>query len=181
MAAVMAPIERVAAAVARYDDSVSIAACNGPDSVVISGVAKDVVAIEKDLTVEGIWVQRLAVSHAFHSPLMSEMEQEFESYAGRIDFRAPGPALISSVTGRSLSPGEIPNARYWRSQVGATVQFERGMQTLVTAGYRVFVEIGPSATLVGMGRQCVADGEGFLWLPSLKKDRGATGRRSSRR
>jgi myxalamid-type polyketide synthase MxaB len=172
MAAVMAPIERVEAAVARYCDSVSIAACNGPASVVISGAANDVAAIKRDFTTEGIWAQRLTVSHAFHSPLMRGMEQEFERYASRIDFHAPRMALISSVTGGGLRPGEIPDARYWRRQVGATVQFERGMQTLVTAGYRVFVEIGPSATLVSMGRRCVADSEEFLWLPSLKKDRG---------
>src|SRR6185437_11423284 len=37
-------------------------------------------------------------------------------------------------------------------------------------GYRIFVEMGPSPTLVGMGSQCVPAGEG-VWLPSLRRER----------
>src|SRR5262249_48905230 len=35
-------------------------------------------------------------------------------------------------------------------------------------GYRVFVDVGPQPTLLGLGRQCVR-GEGNLWLPSLRQ------------
>ena len=37
-------------------------------------------------------------------------------------------------------------------------------------GYALFVEIGPTPTLLGMGRACVGDAGG-VWLPSLRKGR----------
>src|SRR5690606_33985640 len=49
--------------------------------------------------------------------------------------------------------------------------FADGVRALWESGYRVFVEVGPSPTLVGMARRCVeGEGEG-LWVASLREGR----------
>jgi SAM-dependent methyltransferase len=50
------------------------------------------------------------------------------------------------------------------------VRFGDGVQALADLGCRVFVEIGPRPTLLGMARQVLADAD-RLWLPSLHPDR----------
>ena len=170
MVAVMASASQVEAAVARYRRTVSIAAVNAPESTVISGVTEDIDAIVEQLQQDGIRVQRLTVSHAFHSPLMQPMEAAFERVVSQVQFRAPQMTLISSLTGHPVTPGQMADPNYWRRQIGSTVQFCSVMDTLDETGYRVYLEIGPSTTLLGLGRQCVSR-EDVLWLPSLKKDR----------
>ena len=64
----------------RCCDGVAIAAINGPESVVISGEQSAVNAIAQQLAEQGRRVRPLAVSHAFHSPLMEPMLEEFERY-----------------------------------------------------------------------------------------------------
>src|SRR5581483_9445789 len=62
MASVRASEAHVAAAIAPYADQVAIAALNGPESVVVSGVATAVEAVIRDLDAEGIETRRLAIS-----------------------------------------------------------------------------------------------------------------------
>ena len=58
-------------------EGVGIAAINAPKSVVISGAQASVSAIADRFAEQGRRVHRLAVSHAFHSPLMEPMLEEF--------------------------------------------------------------------------------------------------------
>ncbi|MFM7584210.1 MAG: acyltransferase domain-containing protein, partial [Caldilinea sp.] len=73
MLSLQAPESRVREAIAPYADEVSIAAINGPASVVLSGRRAAVLAVGELLAAEGVKGQRLTVSHAFHSPLMEPM------------------------------------------------------------------------------------------------------------
>jgi acyl transferase domain-containing protein len=81
--------ERVVPRVERFHAAVSIAAVNGPNDVVISGESGAVESIAAGLAEEGVHVQRLNVSHAFHSPLMEPMLDEFAAIARTITFREP--------------------------------------------------------------------------------------------
>jgi len=120
----------------------------------------------KQLKSQGITVQPLQVSHAFHSPLMEPILDEFERKARQVQFKAPAIPLISNLTGEMLKPGEIPDAKYWRRHMRETVQFAAGMNTLTQHGYEIFLELGPSSTLLGMGKRCLPKGK-HSWLPSL--------------
>jgi acyl transferase domain-containing protein/acyl carrier protein len=177
MAAVMASPEQVAAQIAPYcadnslakQDTVSIAAINGPQSVVISGNRQMVEAICQSLTVSGVKTKPLTVSHAFHSPLMTPMMEEFAAVAKTVNYSLPQIKLISNVTGK-LASEEVANADYWCNHVLQPVLFDRGMQTLAQQKCNVLLEIGPKPTLLGMGRQCLSEAEieKLLWLPSLR-------------
>jgi len=167
-------------ALAGLEERVSIAGLNAPESVVISGYAEEVGIAEERLKKAGVRVQRLAVSHGFHSPQMAEMEEEFERVAGKIEYAAPKVKLISSVTGKEVGRGEI-SGNYWRKQVREPVRFQKAMETLRELGQQVYVEVGAGTTLVGLGKQCQESGSGRekgsgkgeqLWAVTLRKGRG---------
>src|SRR5207245_7971655 len=88
MAAVFADEERVLPALAPYGAEVSIAAVNGAQRVVVSGAERSVIELERRLKGEGIRVERLAVSHAFHSPLMDRILDALGEAAGRVVYRS---------------------------------------------------------------------------------------------
>lgn len=170
MVAVQTREDRAAAAIAAYASDVSLAAINGPNSVVISGAARAVAEVAASLDAKGIPTQSLRVSHAFHSPLMEPMLADFERVTKAVSFASPNKEIVSNVTGR-LSRAEIATPEYWVRHVREPVRFADGMETLHERGYRVFVEIGPSSTLLAMGSLCVPD-SAAVWLPSLRAGAG---------
>ena len=169
MAAVMADEDLVRHALAGLEDRVTIAALNSPANTVISGYRADVERVQDALEKEGVRVQRLTVSHGFHSPQMREMEAAFEQVAASIQCNSPRLRLISSVTGREIG-NELCDPAYWRRQVAQPVRFRELVQTLEQSSYRTFLEVGPGTTLAALGQQCLADAD-TTWLPSLRKSR----------
>jgi malonyl CoA-acyl carrier protein transacylase len=171
MAAVFADESRVAAAIAPYRKTVSLACLNGPENMVISGAGPDVEAVLKRFEAEGVVFAPLIVSHAFHSPLMEPMLDEFEKIAAEVAYATPRIGVISNVTGKPARAGEMTTAAYWRSHLRRPVRFSDSMAWLYRQGYRIFLEIGPSPVLSGMGARCFPEG-GCVWLPSLKRGEG---------
>ncbi len=173
MAAVFADEETVKNAIAPFAREVSIGAINGPDNIVISGVGEAVQQIIANLKAQNIKSRPLNVSHAFHSPLMEPMLKEFERVASTVTFNPPKIKLISNVTGQAAGK-EVMTPAYWRRHVREGVRFADGMMTLHEQGYSIFVEIGPSPTLIGMAQRCIPENE-QTWLASLKKGRDEWG------
>ncbi|MCI0394193.1 MAG: AMP-binding protein, partial [Chloroflexi bacterium] len=172
MAAVFAGQDQVAAAIVSYAGQLSIAAVNGPENVVVAGEAAAVRAVLAGLAADGVEARPLTVSHAFHSPLMEPMLDEFEAVAREIAFRPPQRPLISNLTGRLWAAGETPDAAYWRAHVRQPVHFAAGMEALFAEGLAIFLEIGPQPHLLGLGRRCLPAGQAagtMLWLPSLRE------------
>ncbi len=168
MAAVFADLAKVSEAVKPYADQVSIAALNG-EHVVISGAGTAIDAVVQALTFQSIKCTSLNVSHAFHSPLMEPMLDDFAQVAARISYSASQIQLISNLTGQPIDD-EIADAGYWRNHIRATVQFAKSMETLQAQGYQVFVEIGPKPTLLAMGRRALPEFQAkSLWLASLRE------------
>lgn len=168
MAAIFADEARVRAMIAAYPDEVSLAAINGPENIVISGVETRVAAIQEQFKAMGVKSRRLVVSHAFHSPLMDPILDEFERVAGTIKFNAPRMRLLSNRTGK-VAAAEIATPAYWREHLREAVQFSPSVEALHKQGYEVFLEIGPGSTLLGMGQRIVEGLENpGVWLPSLR-------------
>ena len=170
MAAIMAPVEVVREALKPLVASISIAALNGPRQTVISGSGADVKALLAQFSTAGIQFRELAVSHAFHSPLMDPMLEPFERAASKIRFSAPRLRLISNLTGQVTSAAEISQPAYWRRHIRETVQYAASMETLADAGCKVFLEIGPNPVLLGLGRSCI-EPDRALWLASMRSGR----------
>ncbi|MEM7125062.1 MAG: SDR family NAD(P)-dependent oxidoreductase [Chloroflexota bacterium] len=149
MVSLMADEARVKKAIAPYVEDVSIAAVNGPESVVISGRREIVLKVAEELTNEGVKTRQLTVSHAFHSPLMEPMLDEFLQVAQSITYQQPKLALISNITGQ-VAGDEITSPEYWVRHVREAVRFADGVATLHDQGVDIFLEIGPKPTLLGM-------------------------------
>ncbi|MEW6236329.1 MAG: type I polyketide synthase [Candidatus Omnitrophota bacterium] len=167
MFAVFASEEHAAEAIRPFSSDVSIAAVNGPQSVVISGQRSAIQAIASAMESEGIKTVKLNTSHAFHSPLMDSILDEFERTAASISYSSPKMVLISNVTGR-IAGAETATPAYWRNHVRFPVQFQNGMETLRQSGCDLFLEIGPKPILLGIGRECLPQAP-LVWLPSLRQ------------
>ncbi|WP_260338153.1 type I polyketide synthase [Streptomyces sp. Ag109_G2-6] len=167
MVSVRAAEAEVAELVAAYED-VSIAAVNGPSSVVISGAADSVTAIADALGERGVKTKRLTVSHAFHSPLMDPMLDEFRTVLEAVDFAEPLIPVVSNLTGDLAQAGQLCSPEYWVRHVREAVRFADGMAALEAEGVTRFVELGPDGVLSAMGADCVGDG---VFVPVLRKDR----------
>ena len=117
----------------------------------------------------GVRVQALRVSHAFHSPLMAPMLDAFTAVAETVRYAAPRVGVVSTVTGERATGEEVASAGYWRRQVREPVQFAAGMRTLAAQGCTVFVEVGPTPTLTGLGQDCLGAERG-TWVPTLRRE-----------
>ena len=147
MVAVQATEEEVAPLL---PSGVDVAAVNGPSSVVLSGVDERVTAVAARLSERGHRTKRLAVSHAFHSPLMDPMLDEFRRTADRLTYHSARLPIVSNVTGR-LAAAEVPfSAGYWVEHVRAAVRFADCVDALAAAGVTTFVEVGPDAVLTSL-------------------------------
>lgn len=154
MIAVRASEADVQAAILPYRIEVAIAAVNGPESVVISGKRETVQMLAEQLESAGIKTRQLIVSHAFHSPLMNPILNEFRKVASTIAFTAPKLPLISNVTGKLITD-EVANVDYWVRHVREAVRFADGVTTLQEQGIGIFLEVGPKPILLGMAKECV--------------------------
>ncbi|MDX3672645.1 type I polyketide synthase [Streptomyces europaeiscabiei] len=151
---------------------VSVAAVNGPRSVVIAGVEAAVNEVAEALKARGRRVSRLRVSHAFHSPLMEPMLDAFRTVAEGIAYGTPAIPVVSNVTGRLAADGDLTSAEYWVRHVRQAVRFADGVSALAGEGVTRFLEIGPDGTLTALARECVPDGtDDALFVPLLRKDR----------
>jgi acyl transferase domain-containing protein/NADPH:quinone reductase-like Zn-dependent oxidoreductase/SAM-dependent methyltransferase/NADP-dependent 3-hydroxy acid dehydrogenase YdfG len=159
---------RAAAALEACGGRVSLAAINGPASVVVSGPERDLATLAQAFEREGARTKRLVVSHAFHSPLMEPMLDEFDRVAEAVAFSAPRVPIVSNLTGAVAAFAEIGTPGYWRRHVRQPVRFSDGVRTLASRGVDVMIEIGPQPTLSGMAAACVTAGT-VTFLPSLKK------------
>ncbi|QUQ72347.1 3-ketoacyl-CoA thiolase [Kutzneria sp. CA-103260] len=143
------------------NEKVSIAAINGPTSVVVSGDEEAVLAVAARFEK----TKRLKVSHAFHSPLMDPMLDEFRKVAAGITYGRPELSVVSNLTGELVS---VFDADYWVRHVREAVRFHDGVTFLAGQGVRTFLEVGPSGVLSAMARETVADSTA---VPVLRADR----------
>jgi acyl transferase domain-containing protein/SAM-dependent methyltransferase len=171
MAAVFINLQSVEAAIISTGTrSVSIAAINGPELIVISGQSHEVQAVLDRLWSEGVKSSDLVVSHAFHSPLMNPILDLFERAAASVQYRQLNTSFVSTVTGSVADAKLVSAPDYWRRQIVAPVQFMAAIQAIEQQGVKTFLELGPSPVLLGMSRRCL--GTEVTCLPSLRPGRG---------
>ncbi|MFG7940490.1 SDR family NAD(P)-dependent oxidoreductase [Streptomyces cacaoi] len=143
--------------VAPVADRVSVAAVNTDEGGVLSGDETEVLRLADELAARGHRTRRLRVSHAFHSPAMEPMLDDFRAVAEGLTYHAPSVPVVSTLTGR---PGgdELCSPQHWVEHARATVRFADGVRAAREQGAATFVEVGPDAVLCGMAAR-VLDGQ----------------------
>ncbi|MEU6382653.1 beta-ketoacyl synthase N-terminal-like domain-containing protein [Streptomyces bauhiniae] len=155
MVAVGASAEQVAELLAGHEHEVSVAAVNGPASVVLSGAEQPLLDIVERLRARGHRTKRLRVSHAFHSPLMEPMQEEFARVARGLTYAAPRIPVVSNITGQLAEADDLVTPEYWVRHVRAAVRFDAMVRALEADGVRTLLEVGPSDTLTAMAQEAV--------------------------
>ncbi|MDG9706645.1 type I polyketide synthase [Streptomyces sp. DH10] len=136
---------------------VAVASVNGPRSVVISGAEAAVLAVAADFEARGRRAVRLRVSHAFHSPLVTPMLDEFLSVARELTFRPPRIPIVSTVMGRVAEPSELCSPEYWARHARMPVRFADAVRRLADDGVSAYLELGPGPVLTAAATDCLAD------------------------
>nr|WP_268251644.1 type I polyketide synthase [Streptomyces xanthochromogenes] len=173
MAAIEAGEEEVRdalAALGEDGDRVAVAAVNGPRAVVISGDALVVERLTDAWRAEGVRAKRLGVSHAFHSPHMDTVLEEFRAAVARLTLRAPSIPVVSNLTGRPATDEELTSPDYWARHIRQAVRFHDGLRYLEEHGTTEFVELGPDGVLTAMVQQSL-QGQAATAAPALRRNR----------
>ena len=148
--------------------SLALAAVNGPASIVLSGPLGELEKAEAFFSQKDIQSVHLHVSHAFHSPLMKPMLDEFRAVAESVVYSEPKTPVISNLTGDYARSGEMLCSDYWVRHVEAPVRFYDGIVRAAQSGVKSMLEVGPSSVLAGLGR-AASDEVPLRWHHSLMR------------
>ncbi|MEU9608126.1 type I polyketide synthase [Streptomyces sp. NPDC048057] len=169
MVAVQATEADVEPLLARARGAVCVAAVNGPDALVLSGAQGAVLALAQELADRGRKTRRLPVSHAFHSPLMEPMLDEFRTVAEGLSYRSGDLPVVSTLTGGPAGDGLLATPGYWVDQVRHTVRFGDAVTSLHGHGATTYLELGPGGALAALALG-VLDAPEQSCIAALRKD-----------
>ncbi|MFD8142257.1 type I polyketide synthase [Streptomyces sp. NPDC059708] len=169
MVAVEASEAQARELLAGLEDRAGVAAVNGPASVVVSGAADAVAAVADRLSAQGRKTKALAVSHAFHSPLMDPMLAEFRAAVASVAFAPPRLPVVSTLTGGPVTAEEFCSADYWVRHVREAVRFADAVASLAAEGAGTFLEVGPGGVLTALAQHVLDDTR--VLVPLLRTDR----------
>jgi acyl transferase domain-containing protein/acyl carrier protein len=155
------------------EQELSLAAINSPGSCVISGTGAAIDECESAWKAQNRRVKRLDVSHAFHSPLMEPMLEEFAEVCASLDFKAPQTPIVSCLSGELLSEEQAGDPAYWVAHVRQPVRFAAAIETLLAEGTTTALELGPDPVLCAMAAECLGEGEELVLAPALRAGRPA--------
>ncbi len=175
MVAIEATEQEVQEALEGKEDQLSIAAINGPTATVISGQEKQALEVQSHFEAQGKRTKRLTVSHAFHSPLIEPMLEDFAEVAKTLDYHEPKIPIVSNLTGEILTAEQAQDPSYWVSHARAAVRFAKGIETLDAQGVSTYLELGPDAVLTAMAASCLPEGSEAALIPTLREGRDEQG------
>jgi acyl transferase domain-containing protein/acyl carrier protein len=141
------------------NESVSLAAVNGPNGCVVSGPPDAVDQFAEELKRQGYEGRPLHTSHAFHSAMMEPVVEEFRERVGQIRLNEPGIPYISNVSGGWISGKEAVDPGYWALHLRETVRFSDGLKELLKGKNVILVEVGPGQVLSMLARKQARQGE----------------------
>lgn len=129
---------------------------NSPGQVVISGETGAVrQAIEAAGAAGAKKVVELAVSGAFHSPLMAAAAARMREYLDRMEFRDPEPRFVSSISCEYERATGLQDLLV--RQMVSPVRWRQAVENLIADGVDRFLEVGSGRVLCGLIRRTNRD------------------------
>ncbi len=169
MMAVGLPHAEALAAIAGFEESVSVAASNSPRSATLSGRPEALETIARQLAERDVFTRMLRVDYAFHSPLLDPVREDLIASLGPIQTLPGVVPMFSAVTGERLRPEEL-TAEYWWRGLRERVHFAEATERALDDGLHTFLELGPHPALSGYIAECLHHrGVKGTALPSLRR------------
>ncbi|MFH8520604.1 type I polyketide synthase [Streptomyces gelaticus] len=160
----------------RLTDGLSVAAVNGPASVVVSGDDNALDALLAVCEADGVQARRIPVDYASHSAHVEAIEEELAQSLAGIRPRPAAVPLYSAVTGDLLDT-EAMDAGYWYTNLRTTVRFDAAVRALVRAGHQAFIEVSAHPVLTVPVAETIEDlGARAVVTGTLRRDQGSIGR-----
>ncbi|MFE5245037.1 MULTISPECIES: type I polyketide synthase [unclassified Streptomyces] len=124
---------------------VVISGYNGPRQTVIAGTVEAVESVTDRAAAAGIAFTRLAVSQAFHSPLVAPAADAFGDWLAGARLGSTERRVVSTVTGAELET-DTDLAELLRQQITDPVLFTQAVRAAADE-VDLFVEVGPGRVL----------------------------------
>ncbi len=175
MLAIQATEQEALDSIEGKEQEIDIAAINGPMATVLSGSSEAIDRAEAHWQEQDRKTKRLTVSHAFHSPLIEPMLDQFEEVAQSLSYEAPQIPIVSNTSGEVLTAEKATDPAYWVAHVRAPVRFADAVATLREQGASAYLELGPDPVLCAMAEECLeAEGQEAKTIPTLREGRPET-------
>lgn len=153
MAAVIGLDNETVISLTEQIDGVYVANFNSPGQVVITG-DKDAIngSLDKFKEAGAKRVLPLAVSGAFHSPLMKEAGKAFIDFVKDFDFNNATVPVYTNVDASATTQAEDFRAKL-PEQIYSSVRWTQSINNIVEKGITNFIEIGPGKVLAGLNKK----------------------------
>ncbi|QWF85158.1 D-alanine--poly(phosphoribitol) ligase subunit 1 [Amycolatopsis sp. CA-230715] len=125
----------------------SIAAVNGPNTVVVSGDPDALAELGLVLAKAGVMRWNVpGVDFSAHSSHVDALAGELAEILAEVEMRPARVPFYSTVTGSRIDTGQLDSG-YWYRNLREPVRFEPAVRAAATDGYGVFVEVSPHPLL----------------------------------
>ncbi len=171
MLAIEADEEELAESLTGREDAVSLAAVNGPRAVVVSGAAGAIAELESEWAGRQRKTKRLVVSHAFHSPLIEPMLEEFAAVVASLELNEPSLPVISNTSGEQLTAEQAIDPAYWVAHARQPVRFADSVAALERLGASTYLELGPDPVLSAIAAAALENESKATLVPTLRAGR----------
>lgn len=135
------------------DLNLFVAINSTPTLTVVGGDASSIDMLADRLKDQEVVCRKLQGTHAFHTPMLKELDADLRALVGSFHLRAPSIPIVSTVTGTWMKPEDATDPAYWARHTWQSVRFAQGMSELLDLDQlqkktrRVFLEVGPGVSL----------------------------------
>ncbi|MCC3768755.1 SDR family NAD(P)-dependent oxidoreductase, partial [Streptomyces sp. UNOC14_S4] len=173
MVSVALPVVQVRERIAAWgEERISVAAVNGPSSVVVSGEPQALDELIASCEADGARARRVPVDYASHSAQVEELREELLDLLAPVRPRTADIPFLSTVTGEWVKGPEL-DAEYWYTNLRRTVELEGAVHRLLEDGFGTFVESSAHPVLTtGVQETAEAAGREAVAIGSLRRDEG---------
>lgn len=151
-------------------EGVVVANVNAPLQTVISGPDPAIRQALDSLRNNDVQAKRIAVSGAFHSPLMSEAGRRMEAMLACMPFNSPRIPVFSNAESIPYPKAPDQVMRRLSKHLVSRVDFIGEIEAMYGHGIRIFIECGPGSVLTGLVRQILGN-RPHLAVPSNRSSR----------
>lgn len=150
MIAVSLPEERIAPYLSAQ---VNLAAVNSPATCVLAGPGEQIALVSARLQQDGIALRRVETTHAFHSSMLTPLQERLNAFVETLTLHEPAVPYISNLSGTWITAEQATDPTYWAAHMCQTVRFASGAGTLLQEAEYLLLEVGPGQSLASFVRQ----------------------------